>query len=119
MHQDLELKVLLALIVDMQGSRQPVLRQGDTVDKTELVRPSLPELLAQHVMGETKIQLDGEIARPRVRRGLAQELPGGVTREAMLGQGRSGMVLRGRTENLSSASSRLASGASYPKNLRP
>jgi len=51
-------------------------------------------------MVETKIQLDGEITRPGFRRGLAQELPGGVTREAMLGQGRGGVVLRGRTENL-------------------
>lgn len=51
-------------------------------------------------MVETEIQLHGEIARSRVRGGLAQELPGGVAREAMLGQGRGSVVLRGRAENL-------------------
>jgi hypothetical protein len=60
-------------------------------------------------MVQTEIQLDSEITRSGVGRRLAQELPGGVAREAMLGEGRGGVVLRGRTEDLKSASSRLAS----------
>ena len=100
MHQDLEVEVLLALIRDIQRGRQCILRKSDTVDKSELIRPSLLEVLAQHVMVETEIQLDGEITTSRVRGRLAQELPCGVARETMLGQGRGSVVLRGRTEDL-------------------
>lgn len=65
-HQDLEVEVLLALVRDIQRGRQSILRQGDTVDESELIRPSLLEVLAQHVMVETEIQLNGEITLSRV-----------------------------------------------------
>lgn len=45
-HQDLEVEVLLALIGNIQRGRQSILGQGDTVDESELVRPSLLGVLA-------------------------------------------------------------------------
>lgn len=47
-HQDLELKVLFALVGDLKRGPERVLGQCDAVHQSKLVRPHLPELLAQH-----------------------------------------------------------------------
>lgn len=47
-HQDLELKVLLALVGDLERGPKRVLGQRDAVHQSKLVRPHLTELLAQH-----------------------------------------------------------------------
>lgn len=58
-HQNLKLKVLLALIRNLQRGRQRILGERDAIDKPKLIRPSLPELLAQHAMRQPEIQLHG------------------------------------------------------------
>lgn len=57
-HQNLEVEILIALVLYLQGCFQTFLAQGDTVQKAELIRPSLPEFLAQHSMKQTKVELD-------------------------------------------------------------
>lgn len=86
-HQDLELEVLLALIGHLQRGCQRIFGQSNAVDKPKLIRPSLPKLLAQHAMRQSKIQLHSQIPLSRLGRRLAQEFPVRVAREAMLWQG--------------------------------
>jgi hypothetical protein len=88
-HKHLELKVLLALIANLQCRLQRVRGERNTVHQTELIWPSGAELIGQHRVRQPEIQLHGKIglvAIPsgRFRRGLAQELPVGVASEAML-----------------------------------
>jgi hypothetical protein len=56
--QNLEVEILVVLVLHLQGCFQTLLGQGDTVQKTELIRPSLPEFLTQHSMRQTKVELD-------------------------------------------------------------
>lgn len=88
-HQHLEIKVLLALIANLQSRLQRIGGERNTVDQTELVWPCGAELIGQHRVRQAEIQFHGKIglvAIPsgRFRRGLAQEFPVGVASEAML-----------------------------------
>lgn len=47
-HQHLEIKVLLALIANLQSGFQRVRGERNTVDQTELVWPCGAELIGQH-----------------------------------------------------------------------
>lgn len=81
MQQHLELKVLATLVLHLQRRPQPFLAERDTVHQTKLVRPRLAELIAEHRMGQPKIELDRVVSlfpvlAERLGRGLAQELPG-------------------------------------------
>lgn len=100
MHQDLEFKVLLALIGDLERRPERILGQSDAVHQSKLVRPGLPELLAQQGMRQAEIQLDGEVSLAGLGGGLAEELPGRVASESMLGKGCGGVVLRRGAEYL-------------------
>lgn len=105
MHQHLKIKVLGSLILHLERSPETILRKGDTVQQSELIRPCLPELLAQHGMGEAEIELDGIVAvllvfSQRFGRRLTEELPVRVPREAMLGERGGRVVLGRRAEDL-------------------
>lgn len=76
MHQDLEFKVLFALIGDLERGPERILGQSDAVHQSKLVRPCLPEFLAQHGMRQAEIQLDGEVSLAGLGGGLSEELPG-------------------------------------------
>lgn len=86
MRKDLELKVLLSLVAHLQSRLQGVPCEGDTVHQTELVRPRLTELLTQHGVRQSEIQLDGNLPRVlgRLGRRLPKEFPVGVACESML-----------------------------------
>lgn len=88
-HQHLELEVLLALIANLQGGLQCILGQCNAVHQSKFVRPCLAELLGQHGVRQTEVQLHGEIGLVTILCGrvggrLAEELPVGVTRKSML-----------------------------------
>lgn len=60
-HENLEIKVLLSLIANLQRCLQSILGESDTVYQAKLKRPSLAELLAQHCMRQSKVQLHSQI----------------------------------------------------------
>lgn len=100
MHQNLEFKVLLALIGDLERGPKRILAQSDAVHQSKLVRPCLPEIVAQHGMRQAEIQLDSKVSLAGLGGGLSEELPGRVASEAMLGKGCGGVVLRRGAEDL-------------------
>jgi len=105
MHQHLEVKRLRALVLHLQRRLQTVPGQGDAVHEPKLERPRLAELVAQHGVGEAKVELDGVaavalFAAQRLRGRLAQELPVRVAREAVLRQGGGGVVFGWGAEDL-------------------
>ena len=60
-HEHLELKVLLALILHLQRSPQTLLGESDTIHETKLKRPGLLQLVTEHRMRQTKVELDSVV----------------------------------------------------------
>lgn len=58
MQEYLELKVLTTLVLHLQRRPQPFLAESDTVHQTKLVGPRLTEVIAEHCMGQPKVELD-------------------------------------------------------------
>ena len=105
--QHLELKTLVAFVPYIHHRLQSLSGQSNAVDQTEIVRPSLLEVLGQRRRVQSKVQLDTIVRgsslgghRLRFRSRLAQELPAHCAAKTMLSQGRSGMILRRRPKHL-------------------
>lgn len=96
MQQELELEALLTLVAHVDDSLQAILGQCDAVDQRKLQRPCLPRIIAELGAAQSEVELHrvgtGSVLGGR----LAQELPPGRPREAVLGQGGCGVSRLGR-----------------------
>lgn len=102
--KSLELKWLLAIVLNIQARAQGIRSKGDTVDKTEIEGPLLLEFLGHLVWRQTEVKLHGVLRLGR----LAEELPDTVASKSVLRQGSNrGVVLRGRAKDLQFHSSVL------------
>lgn len=89
MQQHLKLKRLLALVADLQHRAQAGRAQRDAVNEPEGVWPGVARLIVELRGPEAKVELHARA----LRRGLTQVLPRADTREAMLLEFRSRVVL--------------------------
>lgn len=62
MQQHLELKVLAALVLHLQRRPQSFLAESDAVHKPKLKRPCLAEVLTEHRVRQSKVELDGVVS---------------------------------------------------------
>ena len=104
MQQHLAVERLVAFIGNDQASGQGLPVEGDAVDEAEGVRPQRPGLVVEVRGTQAKVELDGQVGGGRVRRRLgrrlAQELPVGGAREAVLGELRGGGMVGSLAEDL-------------------
>lgn len=107
--QHLELKALFARIVHIQHRLQPILAQRHAVDQPELVRPRLPRIGTEMLVREAEVKFHRVVAafsqRARLSGRLAQILPGGVAREAVLGELAGSVIFWRRAEALANTQS--------------